>query len=247
MIDKHSPMPIYYQIEEAIKERIDKGEWREGDMIPSEREFSEMYHISRMTVRQAVTNLVSDGYLIRQIGRGTFVARRKIQQKLFGLTSFTEDMKGRGMKPGTRLLDFRTVSASGPIAEQLQIPDGGEMYEIKRVRSADDLPMALEITYLSEDLVRGLTEEDVYGSLYGYVEKELGMTIGYATQELESSVAREAESRTLGIAEGAPLLLIKRFSYLEDETPLEIVYSAYRGDRYKFVVGMHRNRTDSNG
>lgn len=240
MIDKNSPMPIYYQIEEAVKEQIEKGELKEGDMVPSEREFSERYQISRMTVRQAITNLVRDGYLVRFIGKGTFVARRKIRQTLFGLTSFTEDMKSRGMNPGSQLLDFREIKAPGSIAEKLRISLGDPVYEIKRVRSANGTPMAMETTYLSSGLVPGLTEETVQGSLYQYVEEKRGLKIHSAVQELEASVARKAESDILGIEIGAPLLWIKRFSFLKDKTPLEIVHSAYRGDQYRFVVEMQR-------
>lgn len=240
MINKNSPLPIYYQLEEIIKDLIEKGNLKPGDLIPSEREFSEKYEISRMTVRQAVNNLVNDGILVRKQGKGTFVAKQKIEQLLKGLTSFSEDMKSRGMEPGTRLIDFKIISASKTIADKLEIDEGGLIYEIKRVRLADRIPMAYEISYLSVDLVRGLNQEIVQGSLYKYVENVLNLKIGYATQILEASNARKIESEILDIQEGTPVLLIQRYSYLDDGKPLEIVKSVYRGDRYKFVVDMER-------
>ncbi|SFD55187.1 GntR family transcriptional regulator [Bacillus sp. OV194] len=240
MIDKYSPLPIYYQIEEAIKGRIEKGELQEGEMIPSEREYAETYGISRMTVRQAITNLVNDGYLTRRKGKGTFVANKKIEQKLVGLTSFTEDMKARGLSPSIKLLDFKLSEAHGKTATGLGIQAEAAVYEIQRVRLADQIPMALETTFLSADLVRGLNEKIVQGSLYQYVEEELGLSIDYATQELEASVAREAESEILGIAKGSPVLFIRRYTYLTDGRPLELVQSIYRGDRYKFIIDMQR-------
>lgn len=239
MIDKYSPLPIYYQIEEAIKGRIEKGELQEGEMIPSEREYAETYGISRMTVRQAITNLVNDGYLTRRKGKGTFVANQKIEQRL-GLTSFTEDMKARGLKPSTKLIDFQISEARGKIAAGLGIHPGDEIYEIQRVRLADNIPMALETTYLAADLVKGLNQRIVQGSLYQFVEEELGLNIDYATQELEASVARETESEVLRIAKGTPVLLIRRYTYLKDGRPLELVQSIYRGDRYKFIIDMQR-------
>lgn len=240
MIDKYSPLPLYYQIEEAIKGRIDKGELTEGEMIPSEREYAESYGISRMTVRQAITNLVNDGYLTRRKGKGTFVANKKIEQKLIGLTSFTEDMLARGLAPSTKLLDFQLNEADEKTASRLGIRTGDTIYEFQRVRLADQIPMAFETTYLSADLIKGLNPEIVQGSLYQYVEEELGLSIDYATQELEASVAREAECEVLGIAKGSPVLFIRRYSYLSNGQPLELVQSIYRGDRYKFVIDMQR-------
>ncbi|MGC4377780.1 GntR family transcriptional regulator [Fictibacillus sp. Mic-4] len=241
MINKHSPVPIYYQIEQSIKNLIDKGDLKPGDMIPSEREYAENYQISRMTVRQAINNLVNDGYLIRQKGKGTFVASQKIEQKLLGLTSFTEDMKARGHVPSTLLLDFKKIDATNELAVNLNVQMGDALYEIKRIRLADGFPMALETNYMPVQLVHHLTEEVAKGSIYQFVEQRLGLEIDYATQELESSVARETESELLNIAKGAPVLHIKRRTFLKNGCPLEFVHSIYRGDRYKFVIDMHRS------
>lgn len=110
-INKHSPVPIYHQIEEQLKAMIDKGELQPDMLLPSEREYSETFGISRMTVRQALSNLVSQGYLYRQKGKGTFVSKQKIKQPLQGLTSFSEDMKSRGRKPSSKLLRFEIIKA----------------------------------------------------------------------------------------------------------------------------------------
>ncbi|GGE15840.1 hypothetical protein GCM10011571_16830 [Marinithermofilum abyssi] len=142
MIDKSSPVPIYYQLEEHIKSQIEKGELKPGDCLPSEREYSEKYGISRMTVRQAINNLVSDGYLIRQKGKGTFVSERKFEQKLSELTSFTEDMKARGLKPDSKLLQFEIIPSDDAIATQLSIKRHDPVYQIRRIRLADGVPMA---------------------------------------------------------------------------------------------------------
>lgn len=240
MVDKQSPLPIYFQLEEAIKNRIENGEVSPGEMIPSEREYAERHGISRMTVRQAINNLVNDGYLYRQKGRGTFVARRKIEQKLHGLTSFTEDMKARGMEPSSRLIRFKIIPASEGVAHELAICPYDPVYEIQRVRLADDLPMALETTSISANLVQGLTEEHVRGSIYRYIESVLDTPIDYAKQVIESSAARQSESEHLGVKKGSPILLIQRNTYLNDGTALEVVQSAYRADRYKFIIDMHR-------
>ncbi len=243
MIDKTSPIPIYYQIEESIKELIDKGDLKPGDAIPSENEYTELFGVSRMTVRQAITNLVNSGYLYRQKGRGTFVAERKIEQTLEGLTSFTEDMKARGMTPGSRLLQFKWRAVSEKtVANALQIPLNEPIYEIRRIRLANQIPMAFETTYLPAKLVNGLTEEIVKESLYHYIETQLGFQIKHATQEIEAAIARDNELDHLEIPEGAPVLLLQRLSYLENDQPLELVKSVYRADRYKFLIDMKRSR-----
>lgn len=242
MIKKNSPIPIYYQLEEIIKNLIEKGELKPGDSLPAEREYAEQFQISRMTVRQAFTQLVNDGYLYRIQGKGTFVAERKpkIEQALQGLTSFTEDMKARGMKPGSQLVQFEIIPATSLIANQLGIQEYGPVYEIKRIRLADNVPMALETNYISANFIKGLTENIVNQSLYSYIENQLDLRIDHASQVIESSVADELEAEYLNIQPGAPVMLIQRNTFLKDGTPVEFVKSTYRADRYKFMIQMNR-------
>jgi GntR family transcriptional regulator len=240
MINKNSPIPIYYQIEEYIKELIENGELRPGDSLPPEREYAEKYQISRMTVRQAFTKLVNEGYLYRLQGKGTFVAERKIEQPLQGLTSFTEDMKARGLEPGSQLIHFEIIPATKLIAGQLLIAEYGPVYEIKRIRMADSVPMALETNYISANLVEGLTEQIVNKSLYAHIEGQLDLGIDSASQIIESSIASQSEANYLKISKGAPVMLIQRNTFLKDNTPVEFVKSVYRADRYKFMIQMKR-------
>ncbi|WP_153125597.1 GntR family transcriptional regulator [Peribacillus tepidiphilus] len=240
MIDKNSPIPIYHQLEEYIKSQIECGALKVDEAIPSEREYAERYQISRMTVRQAINNLVNEGYLYRQKGRGTFVNKQKVEQKLQGLTSFTEDMLERGMKPSSKLLSFQIIPADIQVASRLKLKENTPVYEIQRVRLADDVPMALETTYLPANLVKGLTEEIINQSLYKYIEDTLLLTISEAAQQIEAASAKEIEVKHLEIEKGSPVLLILRTSYLQDGTPFEFVKSAYRADRYKFVHTMKR-------
>lgn len=242
MIKKDSPIPIYYQLGERIKELIEKGELKPGDSLPAEREYAEQFQISRMTVRQAFTQLVNEGFLNRIQGKGTFVAERKpkIEQMLQGLTSFTEDMQARGMKPGSELVRFEIIPATSEIANQLGITEYGPVYEIKRIRLADNVPMALETNYISANFIKGLTEQIVNRSLYSYIEEQLSLTIDHATQVIESSIANDLEAQYLNIQPGAPIMLIQRNTFLKDGTPVEFVKSIYRADRYKFMIQMKR-------
>jgi GntR family transcriptional regulator len=240
MIDKTSPVPIYYQLEEQIKKMIETAELKPGDSLPSEREFSEKHQISRMTVRQAINNLVQNGMLFRMQGKGTFVAERKIEKALHGLTSFSEDMIGRGLTPSSQLLDFKLIPANAQIAEQLRINEFDSVYETNRIRLADLVPMALEATYIPANLVWGLSEEVMNQSFYQFIKENLLLSIDHATQTIEASIASSKEAEYLQIPKGSPVLLIQRTTMLEDGTPIETVRTVYRADRYKFMIDIKR-------
>ncbi|OAK75778.1 GntR family transcriptional regulator [Lederbergia galactosidilytica] len=240
MIDKNSPIPIYYQLKQYILKLIETGELQPGDAIPSEREFGERFGISRMTVRQAITNLANERVLYRVKGKGTFVMAPKLEQSLQGLTSFTEDMKARGMKASSKLLSFGIISADENLAKELEIKENDEVYEIKRIRLAEEIPMALERTYISAHIVPTLTEEIVQNSLYQYIENELHLRIASGMQKIEASLANAEELRHLQISSDTPILLMERKTHLEDDTVFEIVKSSYRADRYKFMTNLKR-------
>ncbi|GGE52338.1 phosphonate metabolism transcriptional regulator PhnF [Pullulanibacillus camelliae] len=241
MIDKQSPIPIYYQIEEYLKKMIETGKFAVNQVIPSERELSGTFQVSRMTIRQAVSDLVNEGYLYRRKGKGTFVAEQKIEQPLQGLTSFTEDMIKRGMTPSTRVLHFDKKKASVSIAKQLGISEQELVYEIKRIRLADDIPMALEMSYIPVKLVPNLTETIVQDSFYKYIEDTLQLKIEDAVQALEASIVLPEDAKRLDMKPGAAVLLIHRHTYLTSGKALEWVKSVYRADRYKFLINMKRS------
>ncbi|GGM30521.1 phosphonate metabolism transcriptional regulator PhnF [Paraliobacillus quinghaiensis] len=240
MIDKNSPVPIYHQLEEHIKQLIESGDLKPGDMIPSEREYADKYQVSRMTIRQAIVNLVNERYLYRVKGKGTFVMDQKLEQSLHGLTSFSEDMKSRGMKASSKLISFEIIPADPKLADQLGIQEHGPVYEIKRIRLAEEVPMALERTYISANKVKGLTEEIVQYSLYEYIEEKLNLKIAKGTQVIEAAIVNSEEVEYLQVPEQSPIMLIQRNTSLEDGTIFEVVKSSYRADRYKFMIDLTR-------
>ncbi|WP_053363386.1 GntR family transcriptional regulator [Bacillus sp. FJAT-27251] len=240
MINKQLHIPLYYQLAQSIQKQIDSGDLKPGESLPTEREYAENLNISRMTVRQALNQLVNNGYLYRVQGKGTFVAECKIEKPLTGITSFTEDMMARGLEPSSKLLHFELIPATPDVANQLQIKENSPVYEIKRIRLADHVPMAIEINYISANLVKGLTEKIVNQSIYAYMEDQLNLRIEQAIQTIESSLAEPNEAQLLQMKDGAPLMRIQRTAFLYDGTPAEYVLSAYRADRYKFTVHIHR-------
>ncbi|RKQ32519.1 GntR family transcriptional regulator [Oceanobacillus halophilus] len=242
MIDKNSPIPIYYQLEEEIKRMIQE-ELNPGDLLPSEREYAEKYDISRMTVRQAITNLVKEGMIYRQKGRGSFVADKKFEQDLSGLSSFSEDMERRGMTPSNKLLSFNIIKNEPHIASILKIERNEPIYEIQRIRMANNEPVALETIYTPKSHVGDITKEDISISFYDYIEKHLNLNIAYGEQTIEASLANKEETHYLHIRLGDPVLVMHRTSYLKNdqETPIEYVKSIYRSDKYKFKMQMKRD------
>src|SRR5579871_5822943 len=159
-IYRNSPVPRYHQLKEILRERIRSGEWKAGDLIPSERELSETYGISRMTARQAITDLVNEGVFYREQGKGTFVTKRKITQQLMRLTGFTEDISARGQHPGTKVLSAQMLPADETTAEKLRVNVGQLIFRLQRLRLADGEPLAVELSQLSFKGCEKLLEED---------------------------------------------------------------------------------------
>jgi GntR family transcriptional regulator len=241
MINRQSPVPVYFQIEQYIEELIDTNGMKEGDRIPSEKAFTDQFHVSRMTVRQAITDLVNKGILVRSQGRGTFVSgRRKLEKPLNILNGFTQDTLGRGLKPTSKILDFRQMKPPEKVAEKLLMKGDSEAFEVRRVRFADALPVALETTYIPSALFPGFTITEANRSLYDYVEKKCGKTIDYADQTVEATQVTTEEAGVLGVPKRSPVLLIERVSALVGSIPFELTKSLYRADRYKFVVHLPR-------
>lgn len=240
MIDKNSPIPIYYQLEVEIRQWIETEQLQPGDVLPSEREFTEKYNISRMTVRQAINNLVNEGLLYRLKGKGTFVADKKFEQDLSGLTSFSEDMKNRGLTPSNEMLSFQLITPIKQVASILELDEAEPVYEIKRIRLANNEPVALETVYTPKKIVGDMTEVDIAASFYQHLENKLRLYIAYGNQSIEAAIANKEEIEHLGIQKGNPVLLMKRTSFLKDDIPVEYVKSAYRADKYKFNLQMKR-------
>ena len=232
-IDAKSPIPKYYQLKEIIRIMIESGELEEGELIPPERELCEMYGISRMTARQAVMELVNKGLLYRKQGKGTFVAGKKIQQETARLTSFTQDMRERGMEVSSVVLEFEVESAGPVVSRMLRIAAGEKIIRLRRLRNADREPMALETSHLRYRVAKRVLGVDLASrSLYEELEKA-GVRILRADQTYEAVLVHESEAGHLGVSSGNPGMLIERVTFDDSGKPFEYVKSVYRGDRYK--------------
>src|SRR6266496_2203734 len=242
-IYRNSPLPRYFQLKEIMRERIRSGEWKPGDLIPSERELSEKYGISRMTARQAITELVNEGLFYREQGKGTFVSQRKITQQLIRLTGFTEDIKARGQKPGTKVLSAQMFPADETTAEKLRIDPGTLIFRLQRLRLADDEPLAIELSQITfKDCARLLEEDLQQNSLYRLLETKYGLPLMEAEQELEAGLAGNEEAHILKIPVGSAVLFTRRTTYTDRNKPIEYAKSVYCGNKYTFYTQMKREQ-----
>ena len=216
-----------------------------GEAIPSERQLSADLGVSRLTVRAALDELAREGYLVRRRGSGTFVSEPKIAQELT-MTSFTEDMRRRGMEPGSRTLGLEIVPAGARLGRFLHVSPSEPIVVAKRLRLADHESMAIETLHVRSALVPGLTADELEGqSFYELLRSRYGIVIAGGMQTIEPTVTNEEESDALGVPLHSPAFLFERTTRAADGGIVEYVRSIYRGDRYKLVTELNRRPTRS--
>ena len=232
-VSRQSKSPLYEQIYQLLRNKIFDGQLRPGDLLPSEAELVEQYQVSRATVRQALDELVSDGLIQRKQGRGTFVSPHRVEQGLVRIVSFTEDMKQRGLEPGTKLRSAELIPASDILARHLEIPVDEPLARIERLRLADGEPMSIEMSYLVHRYCPGILEQDyTTQSLRKMLEDRYGIRFSSARQSIRAVSATKDIAKALSVKDNAALLYIERISYTEYDVPIEYLRLYHRGDRY---------------
>ena len=243
MIDPNDFLPRYYQLANILRESISGGKFGAHQTIPSERQLERLYSVSRTTIRQAIDLLIRQGFLYREHGRGTFVSPQKLQKGISELTSFTEDMKQRGIVPGQRILEIGDVEPPEQVRTHLELPANCErVLCIKRLRLGDDVPMGLQTSYyvLPEGQTITRNELEAYGSIYKMLQEKFHLIPTEADETLEVTVATPREALSLQIPPGSPLLLSERTTYSQFRRVIEFVKILYRGDRYRYIAKLTR-------
>jgi len=210
-----------------------------GTAIPSERQLSAELGVSRLTLRAALDDLAREGYLVRRRGSGTYVQHPKISQELT-ITSFSDDMRRRGMVPGSRTLSMSTILAGARLGRSLNVSPSEQIVVVKRLRLADGESMAIETLHIPEALVPGLTPKALTGSFYDLLRDRYGVRIAEGIQAIEPTVTNEEESEVLGVPLHSPAFLFERTSRDDAGRTVEFVQSVYRGDRYRIVTELSR-------
>jgi GntR family transcriptional regulator len=207
-----------------------------GEAIPAERQLGADLGVSRLTVRAALDELVREGYLVRRRGAGTFVAEPKVAKGI-DITSFSDDMRARGLTPESRTLDLHVEMAGARLGRILHVSPSEEILSVKRLRLADGDPMAIELLHTLASLVPGLTGRDLEeNSFYDLLASRYGISIVGGTQTVEPTVTNEEESASLGVPLHSPALLFERLTRSSTGDPVEFTSSIYRGDRYRIVT-----------
>ena len=239
VIDHSSYIPLYVQIIEYLTSEIEQGKYKEGQQIPPETTLAAELGVSRITVTNAIQRMVQEGTLYRIQGKGTFVAAQKVEHRLTSLVSFTEDMVSRGYKPRSTLVGFDLVVPSEKIKEKLALNQDDMTWKIRRVRYADDEPMAIQTAYLPEKVFPKLKREMLEeGSLYKALQTHYNVEMLEAEEMYRVVVLRKDEANLLKVSAESPALHSIRISSLKDKRKFEYTESILRGDRYVLYVKM---------
>lgn len=237
-LDLNSQKPLYEQLIEFIKNEIDSGGLKVGDLLPSENEFCERYDISRPTVRQALSALEEQGFVVRMRGKGSFVTRPKVKRSLKNLYSFSDEVSAMGLHPKSKVVAYEVITPGEEIRERLGLGDLDEkVYSITRVRYAEEEPIALEMAFIPKRFCPFLTQDKIEtGSLYKTLAEQAGLKIGYAKETYETSMLSESEAKILGAPVGTCAFFIQRTAYTSSHEVFEYTVMIVRSDRCKYEV-----------
>lgn len=240
-IQKDSPLPLYYQIKQALLGAIQQGNMAPGTVLPGEQELCQYYGVSRPTVRQAMQELTAEGYLERHKGKGTFVAHPKINDRFLNkLQGYNEEMIQKGLLPSTKVLRFERVRRPD-IARKLSLAPEEELFCLERVRFANNEPMVYVETYFPSRQFASLSTVDfTRESLYAAMLSRCDVQVSRARREIEAVVANAREIALLGLPHISAVCLVKSVAYDETNTAVEYSIARYRGDRTKFSVELCR-------
>jgi GntR family transcriptional regulator len=242
-IDPDAYVPRYYQLANILREQILAGNLEPHQPISSERELEKIYKVSRTTIRPAIDLLVRQGFLYREHGKGTFVSPPKLQKGISELTSFTEDMKRRGIVPGQKILLIGYVEPPEKVRVQLELAkDVKEVLCVDRLRLGDGAPMGLQTSYYNLPNGLSFTREELeeIGSIYALLREKLHLIPTEADETLEVTVASAHEASLLRVEAGSPLLLSQRTTYSQTRKVFEFAKILYRGDRYRYFAKLTR-------
>ena len=238
-VDKRLPSPAYVQLQIQLSKAIASGQLPPGTALPSERELAEQLELSRMTVRHAFEELVAAGLLEQRQGSGTYVRAKPVEQTIDRLAGFSQEANQLGFRPGGRTLEVTSTPADGTTAISLGIEPGEQLLRITRLRTAHEMPLALQVAHLPPRLA-GLSADrlEALGSLYRTIDEQFGIRPHRARQTVAARLPTETERELLELDESTPVLALERTTFDGDGEPFEFVRSAYRGDRYRMALDL---------
>ena len=230
-------LPLWLQVKQSLSRAIEG--MKSGESIPPEPDLVERFSVSRITVRKAIDELVVEGRLQRQQGRGTFVTRPKLTHELNTLTSWTESVSALGYRAATTQTSLTEGAPPRKVVQLLKLTPGEVAVRLYRIRSAEGEPLCIMVNYLNSRFVPGLARQGLTGeSLYATLERRYHLTLERAEDTVEARECTEEEANVLGITAGTPVIQVTRVTYLPDDVPLEVVFATSRADRYQYRVSL---------
>ena len=236
-----SALPLYSQLREHLRSQILEGIYPAHSQLPSESELGASFKVSRITVRQALSDLQRENLIFKVPGKGAFVAKPKTFQPLTQLEGFAAAMERMGHEVRNKVLSQRIVEASPSVARRLELPAGSEVAEIQRVRMVDREPISYEMTYLPVEVGQRLFSEDLAGrDIFAILENDFAIPLGHADLQIDAVPADEILARTLTATEGAALLRIERLTHRLSGPPLDFERLYFRGDAFQYRLRLSR-------
>jgi GntR family transcriptional regulator len=235
-IDRNSPLPLYFQLKTLILEKIQQGEWKPGEKLPTEEEIQKKYDVSRATIRQALRELEFDGTIIRQAGRGTFVATPKYVESPNAFEIEISEYNEKGLQVSWKVVHARDVQVPDRIAALMQVPTGTRLFCLERLRSANNLPVGHTASYVTQEYRDkiDLSLAETAGTMF-YLSR-IDMSTCTAEHFLEVLPADKDDARILEIPLGEPVLVVSRILRDEQSKPFEYFRGAYRWDRFRYHI-----------
>ena len=245
MLDRQSPQTLHSQLEDIIRQGIENEEWKPDSNIPSENEFSNMYGISRMTIRSVLNTLVQEGLIYKVPGKGTFVSKPKIVSNLLSQMGMHDQLEQMGYETSTKLVSIEKSTASPKIKKLLNLHSDSRVYVLKRIRYLKEEPFSIHISYIPVSLCPNLETKKLDGmQLCNILRNEYQFKICKTVETLESTIATIQEARMLSVKKIFPLLLLESTVYAEDELPIEFSKVLFRGDKIKLHLEFDNNNSN---
>ena len=238
-LNRDLPIPLYHQLKTLILQEIEAGRWKADEQLPTEEQLSVRFHVSKITVRQALRELANLGWVRREQGRGTFVQKLALEEGPRKLTSFTDEMQSHGLAATSQVLDKGIIAAPADVAAHLKIRTAAPVFCLRRLRLADGVPMGVQTAHLPMEMVPGI--EDVpfeNQSLYDVLRSRFDLHPLSAKETLIAVAISAPDANLLRVPAGSPALAAERLTLLTQGVPLEYAQSIMRGDRYKVVLDL---------